>query len=721
MKKLLALILMLTLLVCVATACNKDKGDTPSTDPSDQSGVLSGDSGQGNSGTSANTPGGSGENKGDGSGDNNGDGSGDNNGSVNTGEENGNTPTDPSQGAGQNQPGGSVDNPGQPGGADDGSCEHTYSYYWSYNSSGHWHRATCEHETLKADYAAHIDVNEDSKCDVCSYTVVHVHTFSSEWSSNVTHHWKNATCTHVNEKNLLGAHTDTDKNGACDDCGAHVHVVNAYGKCTVCNQQIYNTDLMSVGEVVDIAYANRYKVVSGTVSEEVVAIEAKSNTDTANPYDALFIQSTMRKSITYKLGTAAAYYRIEGTAVNNGHTSSELQENWYELLDSGKVFGVYSLNSGAITPGTASESDLSGYYLVASTLANAHGAEQLFYTLYELSKDSSAIGYEEDFDKDRGLYVITFGYLKVNTGTAEEAHADYFELEIYIGISEGGVLTYLEVVCNCYTNSLDYEDELENELNNDYYYDPITNTVSMKETAIPDTYTFKIEQREGERTYVSEYPRSYFVPADFDLYSDSSLSMQVGESVSLTVGTSVRLYLGNCTPSTASVSFMSDAFCAASDSSQLYCSVNPISSSVLLLPKAAGTYTVEISVGDVVKTLTVVAQMPEPDVEDTPTENSVKVYITDTYAWVDVASFTATVDGDYTFTIEKGVYLGAMCKGQGPWADFNNKDRDGNPKGGSITVSLKAGEKFEFYVMSDKKNINVYIPYTISEYTGAES
>lgn len=45
----------------------------------------------------------------------------------------------------------------------------------------------------------------------------HVHTFSSDWSSNETQHWHDATCGH-DVKDALGNHVDTDGNFVCDVC-----------------------------------------------------------------------------------------------------------------------------------------------------------------------------------------------------------------------------------------------------------------------------------------------------------------------------------------------------------------------------------------------------------------------------------------------------------------------------------------------------------------------
>ena len=44
---------------------------------------------------------------------------------------------------------------------------HTFSQKWSKDSTHHWHAATCIHKDQKADYAEHTDSNKDGKCDKC--------------------------------------------------------------------------------------------------------------------------------------------------------------------------------------------------------------------------------------------------------------------------------------------------------------------------------------------------------------------------------------------------------------------------------------------------------------------------------------------------------------------------------------------------------------------------
>ena len=48
---------------------------------------------------------------------------------------------------------------------------HTYAKAWTTDATNHWHAATCEHTSEKADVAAHADNNKDHKCDVCGYVM----------------------------------------------------------------------------------------------------------------------------------------------------------------------------------------------------------------------------------------------------------------------------------------------------------------------------------------------------------------------------------------------------------------------------------------------------------------------------------------------------------------------------------------------------------------------
>ena len=109
------------------------------------------------------------------------------------------------------------------------SCnhEHTFSEEWSKDATHHWHAATCEHVNEVMDKAEHVwdegKITTEPTIDsegvktytcVCGYTKIesvaklpHDHTFATEWSSDATHHWHAATCTHTSEIADKAEHT----------------------------------------------------------------------------------------------------------------------------------------------------------------------------------------------------------------------------------------------------------------------------------------------------------------------------------------------------------------------------------------------------------------------------------------------------------------------------------------------------------------------------------
>ena len=93
---------------------------------------------------------------------------------------------------------------------------HTFSSEWSYDQEYHWHKPTCGHvvidgkaehtlgewEIVKEPTETKIGL-KTKKCTVCDYSIdeaipviQHVHTFSTEWSSNSNYHWHDSTCGH---------------------------------------------------------------------------------------------------------------------------------------------------------------------------------------------------------------------------------------------------------------------------------------------------------------------------------------------------------------------------------------------------------------------------------------------------------------------------------------------------------------------------------------------
>ncbi|MGI6782380.1 MAG: hypothetical protein ACOX56_06160 [Acholeplasmataceae bacterium] len=132
---------------------------------------------------------------------------------------------------------------------------HTYSTDWTSDATHHWHASTCGHEVV-ADKAAHtFDAGVVTKaatetetgtkkftCTVCGYEktetipkLEHTHTYSTDWTSDATHHWHASTCGHdvVSEKGEHNFEVTKTVAATCEAAGYKVHT------CKVC-QYTYN-------------------------------------------------------------------------------------------------------------------------------------------------------------------------------------------------------------------------------------------------------------------------------------------------------------------------------------------------------------------------------------------------------------------------------------------------------------------------------------------------
>lgn len=102
---------------------------------------------------------------------------------------------------------------------------HTHTYQatdaWTSDATNHWHAATCGCSIAVKDSAAHVDANNDSKCDVCGYDG-HAHTYADAWTKDASGHWHAATCGCENEKAVVTAHTDANEDAVCDVCGYEI-------------------------------------------------------------------------------------------------------------------------------------------------------------------------------------------------------------------------------------------------------------------------------------------------------------------------------------------------------------------------------------------------------------------------------------------------------------------------------------------------------------------
>ena len=135
---------------------------------------------------------------------------------------------------------------------------HTFdSTKWKNDANNHWHPATCGHDDLKGDVAAHtfdagritVEATEKANgekvytCTVCKYEkkevipqLDHTHTFdSTKWEKDENNHWHPATCAHTDQKGDVAAHT-FDAGRITVEATEEANGEKVY-TCTVCNYE----------------------------------------------------------------------------------------------------------------------------------------------------------------------------------------------------------------------------------------------------------------------------------------------------------------------------------------------------------------------------------------------------------------------------------------------------------------------------------------------------
>ena len=622
-------------------------------------------------------------------------------------------------------------------------CEHPLSESWANDAKNHWKPTTCEHSEFRSTPEAHVDADEDGKCDVCAYEVGHTHTYASEWSADGKNHWKAATCTHTAEKSELSLHLDDNTDGECDVCAHHVHIVDSSGYCTICDEKVIDIENPDTeepeestdGEASEGSSEPEESTDGGNVnvnppagSESTGGSDEgtdpaplpETDADTIKTILAAIMDRSPKKVLSGKVdydvvirsadgnieeGDTVEYViHTDGTYTKRTETNlggeTVVTEVWMELIDAeNEILNAILVETvgGKVSnaePVSVGVDNLAGYYFAVSTLADEYGAETVLQVLYEHSQSETAKNYTVTRDKENRTYTFSFDILIINTDTAEgeDDGVDYYEVEVSFGYSEDYILTALDIVCDCYTNSLDDEAE------HDYVYDQATKTITMKDGAKADTYTFSVVQTAGTREAIVMEDAEQYIPTDVTIYEDAE---HTKEATSLTVvlGTepdSIPVFYVGC-PEGTFISFVKDAASVSVDREGLTASL--VGDIIQFYPSVAGTYVITLSFGNVSKSVTVVIE----DV-DLAGDNTFKVEITDTYAWVDLYTFTATESGTYTFHLPYGVgaWEQKSCDDLSgdPWVDYQVTGYEGS---GSFSVDIAKGDSCSFYVSARTK------------------
>lgn len=594
-------------------------------------------------------------------------------------------------------------------GAAGGGHKHTFSTVWKSNETEHWHPASCEHGENKGDLAPHADADEDGVCDVCAFECGHDHAFAEAWTNNETHHWHAPTCSHTDEKGSYGLHKDENIDALCDDCSAHVHILDGAGFCTGCNKEIIPVVETDIGSVVSATTARLNNIISGRVNY--------SNT----------IKSSVTGQITASLAHTSDYLLgLNGVCISRNLEDMDgnlvVECNWIPRVSAENIVGVFTETvAGTLTtayPAAFGPDNLLGYYFTASTLADGYAPETLLYALYEKSIDdvnNKVSDLKVQHNDELNSYSFSYNVLVINTDTAEgeDDGVDYYEVSVVFTYDDDYTLLTLDVSVDCYTNSL------KNEAENDYTYDQATQTIKMKDTASADNYHYTVTQVKGTRTNIEMQTVDMYTPTDFEIYTDEACTNKATD-IEVAVGDfSKELYFAY-TPEDTFISFL-DLKITVTDkdgNSVSGLTVNLTGHVVSLLPTVAGEYTVNFTAGNIVKiaNVTVLEEAKRGEMRFDVVSKDNNTFDGGEY------TFVASSSGTYTFYLPVGVSVQLYDKETEEFYiafDFNDhpyRYDDPIPEGTySWTVDLRKSEAYTLIFMFRDKNVTYTIGYDFAK------
>ncbi len=636
-------------------------------------------------------------------------------------------------------------------------CEHTFGEDWYTDKNSHWHPATCEHGEIKDSLGEHIDEGEDGICDVCAFEMGHTHTYESTWQSDETHHWKNATCSHTNQKGENSLHSDEAKDGTCDVCSAHVHNPNAAGYCTHsdCGRKVKDVDESNVKAIIDALYVQQYLINSGHADTEMFG-RSNHTTGGFNTHNV--------EIINYLFGKDGYTYKKVETTTTGESSEDSLMEGWYQPEDAENTFGMISYDGGHNFELDISDPNkLYGYYFTLSTIADGHGAEALLISLYDAVANNQGHIYDlvENIDAENNTVSFSFGILVVSITTVAVGdnvgdsiyNANYFAISGSFSYTDDFALTSLELNCDIYTNDpgalpsgeFNKQDvSLEYDPDTDTFkfvkYDEATDSHIETDDPIHNTYSFKITQTVGDRTEENPNPKSKFIPKSYELYLNQGDDGQLynkftGATIVATQREIINLYVSDYSPVGTSLHYAPSMV-----SFKLFLNGEEIPNvdaydnqtavamftfageqrSFFVIPKVKGVYRFEIYfMGELTHEVNInVGALKEDEI--TLKENEFAVRVTKKYEWANEVIFIATEAGTYTFHLPIGI---GFINADGfdaaentpvtddtptPYYDYNtNTNPDGSLIPGSFTLTLAKGESIRFYTMAVKNGAYV--------------
>ena len=525
--------------------------------------------------------------------------------------------------------------------------EHTAATEWVFNSTQHWHPASCDDTNQKFDAANHVDENGDSVCDVCGYNITpHTHVFDDEWSYDATGHWHAALCGH-----------DVKSDEAA-------HTANSMGVCTECGYQVSQPDVSTVAKAIEVAVYN-----------DSLAEHAEGTID--------YFNSIYDRTSTYSV----SYDRYEDYTYTYFYDNYSTSERWYTTGPNNDIMAVESIDGA--TPVYLNEEisadNLKGYVFTLGMPQQYAGITAMVEGLYNYAKESEI---EVTENIEEGVYSFTYNWYHEGyseqydpaTGGSKEVRDRYYDTYNVVEVSF--TLDSQNYIDTLTANSTEYDSE-----SLEFPADDENARGTLKADATPYiVYDYTLEQ--GGR---NPYEYEEVIMTDFDLV-DAADKVVNGDkdvaAITLAPYSYNQYKLANIQPSTSdgSIDKLSVKLYQYNEQAEEYVETTPgyttmnvygYAGYIQVQPQAEGTYRIEVTSARVTTYVNVIVKFPAPEsIEATAEGTSADSY--NTYTGIDVAiggkvaygfatGFTAELTGDnasdaevvtdgndgYTFTSEK--------------------------------------------------------------------
>ncbi|MBP3495245.1 MAG: hypothetical protein J6K52_03475 [Clostridia bacterium] len=503
---------------------------------------------------------------------------------------------------------------------------HTYADKYSSNAMGHWYAPTCGCKDTAKDASEHVDETNDGICDVCGYSDAdHEHTYAEEYTYDENGHWNVANCGH-------DLTTEAEK-----------HTLNKAGFC-VCGYFVA-PKIETLAQALEIAELQGVLVKTGT-----------SNLGIYNENEGI-------------LSTTDVFYEFTDDYFHAFYSNDPREDVYVGVKENGDVFAVVVPRNG--NPIYVDEEAFEDYfngpkfnnYFMGDYSITAYGVVDYINAMYEFAKENKVNIFEEKVDGNKFSFTFdqyTGWYYNIVTVEFTLDETGYYIDEVNI---------YNERYTESYTYLAYYDENGDPVYNTIVYFVVETDeetgdfvSLTLTEDAVQDfTSTLVINQY----TEVKENP---YNPSDVLVESFKVVDKdgkEIADTIKIKAGggeDSVYFFFKDVLPTTAILELIKPTIVAKNDKGEVVewkvdSYYNPEDQSLQVYSYAAGTYTIEVTIGDAIVTKTLVVELKDPTsfgagvVVDGMTEEKTNVNMFAGNS-IDIESVVGSYEkGDYTAAI----------------------------------------------------------------------